>query len=137
MQSDIDKLAKMISYILFLRLILVIVIISTMFNMTIKKPVVKSMLLYSFKFFSGYTGPSWSLFSNIVFQHVYDRDTTVNYFLSQTFFTWLNLLTYLWMTWYHLWLQWPHRAKYLLQSCHHNKRFFHNNKQRDFSYNKV
>ena len=48
MQSDIDKLAKIISYILFLRLILVIIIISIIFNMATKKPVVKSMLLYSF-----------------------------------------------------------------------------------------
>ena len=48
MQSDIDKLAKIISYILFLRLILVIIIISTMFNMAIKKPVAKLMLLNSF-----------------------------------------------------------------------------------------
>ena len=48
MQSDIDKLAKIISYILFLRLILVIIIISIIFNMAIKKPVVKLMPLYSF-----------------------------------------------------------------------------------------
>ena len=48
MQSDTDKLIKIISYILFLRLILAIITISTIFKIATKTPVERPMLLSSF-----------------------------------------------------------------------------------------
>ena len=47
-QSDTDKLNKIISYILFLRRIFAIIIISTIFNVATKTLVERSMLLFCF-----------------------------------------------------------------------------------------
>ena len=49
-KSETDKLARIISYILFLRLILAIKMISTIFNMAISKLVARLILLFSFSF---------------------------------------------------------------------------------------